>query len=451
MHHRNTPWRRSWWILPLQLEQKPSRRMRRYLHTPIHHHTGDPLADKAPHHDLSIESSRVEIRRRGDLPLLLGCVFQPPSASVGAWLQFEDFCGRTVFDFGHDLMWFRQEILMLTSWIPCTPTSTTWFNNSPHSICKTMSLHQLAFHRNGTVAWTFGPGQENAHCYSFRQCATSGLAPQTATTWNRAQHLLGSGVICRNDLKPLCSMAHHQSTSTHQKVFPRGASLDCYSSTSMLGPTRSRRGNFGFWGSRLGLNFWEFLCGRLTGTVGTGTISPNNLTWSAHVDAVHSKVARTIGAMKSSSRQLTRHARWSFFLTVIQPDLAHSAVKSSSRQLTRHARWSFFLTVIQPDLEHSAVKSSSRQLTRHARWSFFLTVIQPDLAHSAVKSSSRQLTRHARWSFFLTVIQPDLAHSAVVCIPNMPKFQKQRLLTLWRKAVRCVAGAQRHAGVDPIN
>ena len=37
----------------------------------------------------------------------------------------------------------------------------------------------------------------------------------------RAQHLLGSGVTCLNAHKMLCSMAHHQSTSTHQKVFPR--------------------------------------------------------------------------------------------------------------------------------------------------------------------------------------------------------------------------------------
>ena len=94
-----------------------------------------------------------------------------------------------------------------------------------------------------------------------------------------------------------------------------------------------------------------------------GVIIDNNLTWSAHVDAVHSKVARKIGALKRSSRQLTRQARR---------------------------------------------------------------------------------------SFFLTVIQPDLEYSAVACIPNMPELQKQRLLTLWRKAVRCVAGAERHADVDPI-
>ena len=43
-----------------------------------------------------------------------------------------------------------------------------------------------------------------------------------------AQHLLGSGVTCLNDPKMLCSMAHHQRTSTHQKVFPRAAFLDRY-------------------------------------------------------------------------------------------------------------------------------------------------------------------------------------------------------------------------------
>ena len=31
----------------------------------------------------------VEIKRQGE-PLLIGCIYRPPSASVGAWLQFED-------------------------------------------------------------------------------------------------------------------------------------------------------------------------------------------------------------------------------------------------------------------------------------------------------------------------------------------------------------------------
>ena len=51
----------------------------------------------------------------------------------------------------------------------------------------------------------------------------------------------------------------------------------------------------------------------------------NNLTWSAHVDTVYSKVARKIGAMKRTSRQLSLKARSSFFLSVIQPDLEYAA------------------------------------------------------------------------------------------------------------------------------
>ena len=86
-------------------------------------------------------------------------------------------------------------------------------------------------------------------------------------------------------------------------------------------------------------------------------------------------------------------------------------------------------------------------------WSAHVDAVHSNVARNigALRRSSRQLTRQARRSFFLTVIQPDLEYSAVACIPNMPESQKQRLLTLWRKAVWCVAGAERHADVDPIS
>ena len=60
---------------------------------------------------------------------------------------------------------------------------------------------------------------------------------------------------------------------------------------------------------------------------------------------------------------------------------------------------------------------------------------QPEIACKigAMERSSQQLTRQAGRSFFLTATQLDLEYSAVACIPNMPEFQKQRLLTLWRK------------------
>ena len=103
-----------------------------------------------------------------------------------------------------------------------------------------------------------------------------------------------------------------------------------------------------------------------------------------------------------------------------------------------------------------AIVSCSRVLgviiDNNLTWSAHDDVVHSKVASKigALKRSSRQLTRQARRSFFFTVIQPDLEYSAVAYIPNMPEFQKQRLLTLWRKAVRCVAGAERHADVDPV-
>ena len=44
---------------------------------------------REPCPDSQIESVWVEIKRQGE-PLLIGCIYRPPSASVGAWLQFED-------------------------------------------------------------------------------------------------------------------------------------------------------------------------------------------------------------------------------------------------------------------------------------------------------------------------------------------------------------------------
>ena len=52
----------------------------------------------------------------------------------------------------------------------------------------------------------------------------------------------------------------------------------------------------------------------------------------------------------------------------------------------------------------------------------------------------RQLTPTARRQFFVSVIQPDLEYAASATIPFMPTGQQDRLLALWRKAVRCLAG-----------
>ena len=58
----------------------------------------------------------------------------------------------------------------------------------------------------------------------------------------------------------------------------------------------------------------------------------------------------------------------------------------------------------------------------------------------ALRRTYRQLTPTARRQFFVSVIQPDLEYAASATIPFMPTGQQDRLLALWRKAVRCLAG-----------
>ena len=85
-------------------------------------------------------------------------------------------------------------------------------------------------------------------------------------------------------------------------------------------------------------------------------------------------------------------------------------------------------------------------------WSAHVDTVYSKVARKigAMKRTSRQLSLKARRSFFLSVIQPDLEYAAGACVPSMPESQRQRLLSLWRKAVRCTAGADKHADVYSI-
>ena len=62
----------------------------------------------------------------------------------------------------------------------------------------------------------------------------------------------------------------------------------------------------------------------------------------------------------------------------------------------------------------------------------------------------RQLTPTARRQFFVSVIEPDLEYAASATIPFMPTGQQDRLLAVWRKAVRCLAGAHPQDDVLPL-
>ena len=67
-----------------------------------------------------------------------------------------------------------------------------------------------------------------------------------------------------------------------------------------------------------------------------------------------------------------------------------------------------------------------------------------------LRRSSRQLTPTARRQFFISVIQPDFEYAASTFVPTMSAAQKNRLLGLWRKAIRCTVGATWQCAVGPL-
>ena len=68
----------------------------------------------------------------------------------------------------------------------------------------------------------------------------------------------------------------------------------------------------------------------------------------------------------------------------------------------------------------------------------------------ALRRSYRQLSCDARRLFLLSVIQPDLKYAASVTVPTMSGVLKDRLLSVWRKAVRCASGAKWQDAVPPL-
>ena len=58
-----------------------------------------------------------------------------------------------------------------------------------------------------------------------------------------------------------------------------------------------------------------------------------------------------------------------------------------------------------------------------------------------LRRTMRHLTSASRRQFLISVIQPDFEYTAVAFVPSMSMSGKQRLLALWRKAVRCAAMA----------
>ena len=67
-----------------------------------------------------------------------------------------------------------------------------------------------------------------------------------------------------------------------------------------------------------------------------------------------------------------------------------------------------------------------------------------------LQRNKHQLTHFARWLFYLAIIQSDLEHAAVSTVPFMSASLRGRLCSVWRRAVRCIAGADWQADVAPI-
>ena len=67
-----------------------------------------------------------------------------------------------------------------------------------------------------------------------------------------------------------------------------------------------------------------------------------------------------------------------------------------------------------------------------------------------LQRNKHQLTHFARRLFYLAIIQPDLEYAAVSTVPFMSASLRGRLCSVWRRAVRCIAGADWQADVAPL-
>ena len=67
-----------------------------------------------------------------------------------------------------------------------------------------------------------------------------------------------------------------------------------------------------------------------------------------------------------------------------------------------------------------------------------------------LRRNIHQLSPSARRLFYLGVIQPDLEYAATATIPFMSTSLCDRLCSVWRRAVHCVAGADWQAEVAHI-
>ena len=68
----------------------------------------------------------------------------------------------------------------------------------------------------------------------------------------------------------------------------------------------------------------------------------------------------------------------------------------------------------------------------------------------ALQRSIRQLSLPARQAFLLSVIQPDLEYAASATVFSMSASLRDRLIAVWKRAVRCAAGAGSFESFQPL-
>ena len=72
------------------------------------------------------------------------------------------------------------------------------------------------------------------------------------------------------------------------------------------------------------------------------------------------------------------------------------------------------------------------------------------LQAAVVSSDAPPPPPHARRTFFISVVQPDLEYAALTFTPSMNAGLRNRLLAVWRKAIRCAAGVGYQDEVTPL-
>ena len=98
------------------------------------------------------------------------------------------------------------------------------------------------------------------------------------------------------------------------------------------------------------------------------------------------------------------------------------------------------------DLQGCAIKFQSSAVKLVSKKRLLGVVVD----NRALRRSFRQLPLQTRRTFLLSVIQPDLEYAASATVFNMSHSLRDRLIAMWRRAVRCAARAGCFDSIQPL-